>query len=74
MIGKQIKIYLDENGIKQTFLADKAELTNDIVSGICKGTRKVNCYEYYKICKALNVPYEYFYQKWEEAQCQESEV
>lgn len=74
MIGKQIKIYLDENGIKQNFLAEKAGLTNDIVSGICKGTRKVSCFEYYKICKALNVPFDYFYQKWEAAGCQELTV
>ena len=74
MIGKCIKTYLDENGIKQTFLADKAGLTNDVVSNICKGTRRVTCFEYYKICKALNVPFEYFYLKWEESGCLESTV
>lgn len=60
MVGKKIKKYLDDNGIKQTFLAKKSGLTDSIVSDICIHDRKIDCVEYYKICNALNVPLEFF--------------
>lgn len=60
MIGAKIKEYLIENGIKQTFLAQKAGLTDSIISDICIHDRKVDCIEYYRICKALNVPLDFF--------------
>lgn len=66
MIGILIKQYLSENGIKQTFLAEKCGLTDSIVSDICMGNRKVDCLEYYAICKALNLPLSYFFEKMEE--------
>lgn len=61
MIGSKIKSYLQERGIKQTFLAEKTGMTNSIISDICNNDRKVECVEYYKICKALNLPLEYFF-------------
>lgn len=60
MIGAKIKDYLQEHGIKQSFLAEKTGLTNSIVSDICINDRKIDCVEYYKICKALELPLEYF--------------
>lgn len=60
MVGARIKDYLSENGIKQTFLAEKTGLSNSQVSDICSNDRKIDCVEYYKICKALNVPLETF--------------
>lgn len=60
MVGERIKKYLQENGIKQTFLAEKTGLTNSQISDICVRDRKIDCVEYYKICKALNLPLEYF--------------
>ena len=60
MVGAKIKEYLIQNGIKQTFLAEKTGLTDSIVSDICSKNRKIDCIEYYKICKALNVPLETF--------------
>lgn len=60
MVGIRIKNYLIENGIKQSFLADKTGMSNSIISDICLGNRKIDCVEYYKICKALNVPFETF--------------
>lgn len=60
MIGAKIKEYLSENGIKQSFLAERTGLTPSQVSDICIHDRKIDCIEYYKICKALNVELEYF--------------
>lgn len=60
MVGTLIKNYLSENGIKQTFLAQKTGLTDAVVSDICIHDRKIDCIEYYKICNALNVPFDYF--------------
>lgn len=66
MIGAKIKSFLQERGIKQTFLAEKTGMTNSIISDICNNDRKVECVEYYKICKALNLPLEYFFNDLEE--------
>ena len=60
MVGAKIKEYLQQNGIKQSFLAEKTGLTNSQVSDICIHDRKVDCIEYYKICQALNLPLETF--------------
>ena len=60
MIGAKIKEYLTEHGIKQSYLAEKVGLTNSAMSDICINDRKIECQEYYKICRALNVPYDYF--------------
>lgn len=60
MIGAKIKEYLTQNGIKQTFLAEKTGLSDSIISDICTKNRKIDCIEYYKICKVLNVPLETF--------------
>lgn len=58
MIGVRIGEYLMRNGIKQSFLADKAGLTPMQVSDICNGKRKnIGLVEYYKICKALGVDF-----------------
>lgn len=60
MVGARIKDYLQQNGIKQTFLAEKTGLSNAQVSDICNHDRKIDCVEYYKICQALNVPLDMF--------------
>lgn len=66
MVGKRIKEYLISNGIKQAFIAEKTGLTPMAVSDICNGCRKIDIVEYYKICKALNVPLETFVKEGEE--------
>lgn len=60
MVGKKIKQYLTDNGIKQTFLAQKTGLSDMVISAICQGDRKIDVIEYHKICKALNVGMDYF--------------
>lgn len=66
MVGKRIKEYLVSNGIKQAFIAEKTGLKPMVVSDICNGVRKIDIVEYYKICKALNVPLETFVEEGEE--------
>ena len=60
-MGEKIKAYLDSHGIKQTFLAEQTGFSDSIISDICLGNRKIEVKEYYRICKALNVPLDYFF-------------
>lgn len=66
MVGKKIKEYLAEKGIKQTFLAKETGLSDSAISDICNNDRRIECTEYYKICKALNVSMDYFMEDREE--------
>lgn len=60
MVGARIKEYLQQNGIKQTFLSEKTGISTNKISDICIHDRRIDCVDYYKICKALNVPLEMF--------------
>lgn len=60
MVGAKIKDYLNSNGIKQTFVAEKVGIDVSRMSEICNKGRVIDCVTYYKICKALNVPLETF--------------
>lgn len=60
MVGSRIKEYLKSNGIKQSYVADEVGITDSLMSAICNKDRAIDCLVYYKICKLLNVPYEYF--------------
>lgn len=55
MVGQRIKTYLEEHGIKQVFLAEKADIPPMILSVILSGQRKIEVMEYYRICRALGV-------------------
>ena len=59
-VGERIGVYVREHGIMNKFLAEKAEVTDQKMSLILKGKQEVGVIEYYKICKALNVPMEQF--------------
>ena len=60
MVGKRIKAYLAENGIKQSFLSEKTGISNDVLSKILAGTRDLKAIEYARICRALKVDFETF--------------
>lgn len=60
MVGKAIKEYLEAKGIRQTFVAKKAGLTDGQMSDICNGKVKLDVCVYYRICKALEVPLDTF--------------
>ncbi len=55
MVGKRIKAYLDANGIKKSFLSEKASISNSKLTAIFNGSRKLEVMEYFRICTALNV-------------------
>lgn len=61
MVGAKIKKYLEEHGIKQSFVAEKVGLTPSQMSDICIKDRTIDCVIYYKICKVLNVPLDQFF-------------
>ena len=62
-MGEKIRAYLDSHGIKQTFLAEQTGLAYQIISDICLKGRKVEATEYKKICDALGVPLDYFFEE-----------
>ena len=60
MVGRAIKEYLDKKGIRQTFVAKKAGLSDCQMSDICNGKVQINVITYYRICKALELPLDTF--------------
>lgn len=63
LLGLKIKAYMDSRGIKQSFLAEKTGMGLPVVNAILNGNRKIETTEYFEICKALDVPLDYFFQK-----------
>lgn len=60
MVGKKIKKYLDENGIKYSYVADKIGMPMNMFSPLLNGKRKMTAEEYLLICKAIGVDAGYF--------------
>lgn len=60
MVGAKIKEYLVQNGIKQSFVAEKVGITPSQMYEICTRGRTIDCVLYYKICKVLDVPLDRF--------------
>ena len=63
MCGRQIKAYLDENGIKQSFLAEETKIPRSILNAMLNGKRKITVEEYFEICNALRLNANYFAEK-----------
>lgn len=59
-VGKVIKNYLKSNGISQTFVCSKINISNTIFNNMLNGKRKINIDEYERICEALDVPLNLF--------------
>ena len=51
-----VKQMIENNGIKQKAVAEKADITERQFSLILSGKRKCDIDEYVRICMALNVP------------------
>lgn len=60
MRGSDIKKYLEENGIKQTFVSEKTGIPTPILNMMLNDNRKIEANEYMKICDAIGVPLEQF--------------
>jgi plasmid maintenance system antidote protein VapI len=60
MIQNKIKIYLEDNGVKLSWLSEATGITIYALSNIVNGKRKVTAEELFKISKALKVSPEIF--------------
>lgn len=53
VVQSKVAQYLEEHGIKQSWLAQKTGLTDNMISGILNGKRKMTADEFVRICKAI---------------------
>ena len=59
-IVSAVRNYLQEHGIKQSFVSQKCGWSRQKTSCIINGKSKMTAEEYQALCKALKVPYELF--------------
>ncbi len=60
MKGSDIKKYLMENGIKQSYVSEKSGIPASILNMMLNDNRKIEANEYMRICDAIGVPLEQF--------------
>jgi plasmid maintenance system antidote protein VapI len=60
LVAKCIGEYLKENGIKQTWLADRLDVPVTTLNGIINGRAEMKADMFISICRILNVPPETF--------------
>ena len=60
VIGLKVKKYLDENGIKYSYLSEKAGIPMNMFSPTLNGKRKMSVEEYFTICGVLGLSAETF--------------
>ncbi len=58
--GENIGRYLEEHGIKQSYVAKRAKIPGGHLSQIVNGKRGVGLVLYYRICEALGVSMDEF--------------
>ena len=63
MYGESIKKYLDENGIKYSFVANEAKIPLNVFSTMINCKRRITAEEYIKICSVLKLDPNYFAEK-----------
>lgn len=56
----KLKEYIEENGIKQKYIAEKANMSEPKLSSILNGNRKCEVGEYASICNVLGVSFDAF--------------
>lgn len=59
-IASTIRAYLQDHGIKQTFIAEKCGWSKQKMSHIVNGKSKMTVEDYQTLCRAIGVPYELF--------------
>lgn len=60
MRGSDIKEYLIENGIKQSYVSEKTGIPAPILNMMLNDNRKIEANEYMRICDAIGVPLDQF--------------
>ncbi len=63
MIGQKIKKYLVEKGITQSFVSKKTGIKQTSLNAALNGNRNLTATEYFEICKALELPLDFFVSK-----------
>lgn len=56
MVGKNIKSYLKENGIKQNFVAQKIGIPATTLNSMLSEKQKLPADTYFRICNVLGEP------------------
>ena len=59
-VYEKVRAYIDENGLKQKAVAQKAEIPNNTFNAILNGKRTMYAEDLRAICLALNVSPEMF--------------
>lgn len=54
-VYQKVALYISENGIKQKFISDKTGISENILSMMLNGKRKMDADEFVEIIIALNV-------------------
>lgn len=60
MVRERIADYLKEKGIKQEYVANKANISSTAMSNLVSGKRNLDVEEYIRICYALGVSCDFF--------------
>lgn len=61
--GDKIRIYLENRGIKQVFVANRAGISEKKFSALINGRTRVQVEDLKRICNALNLQPAYFLQE-----------
>lgn len=59
-VEKRIATYIKENGLKQNAVAEGIGISCGMMWRICNGKKAITLQDYYRLCKFLRVPLEYF--------------
>lgn len=60
MLGINIKRYLDQKGIKYSYIAESIGVSNSAFSSMINENRNITAEEYFKICDVLKVSFYQF--------------
>lgn len=63
MLGKLIKNYINDKGLKQKRIAELAGIQITRFNEIVNGKRPIEATEYFRVCEALSVPIDTFAKK-----------
>jgi len=63
MIAGAIAEHMEQNGIEPVFLSEKTGMTQHSVDCALSGERNFSVDEYVLICEALDVDYDFFFNK-----------
>lgn len=55
MLAEILKEYIKEKGIKQSFIAEKIEMSPQVLGQLLNGQRKIEVSEYFKICNVIEM-------------------